>query len=142
MSNFEFDANDFVNKLTVTETKTLATAFEVVEDSLDDLDRIASNIAPIDDSLLRKSSKKTVGLDKKGIVGELSFNATERTGKKKFNYAYWTHEMDYELGEKSANAPGTDGYHVGNKYVERPLKGEAERWVREWAQKIRQGIDG
>lgn len=142
MSGFEFDASDFISKMTRIEARSIDAAVKGMSDSLDDLERIASNIAPIKSSILRKSSQKTVGLSENGdVVGELTFNAVEKRGGKPFNYAYWIHEMDYNLGERSAGAPGTDGYSVGNKYVERPLKGESERYVKEWAQRIARGID-
>lgn len=141
MSGLEFDPSDFISKLTGTEARTLDSGVTAVQDSLDDLDRIATNIAPIDKSNLRKSSKKKVGLESKGLVGELSFSVIEESGKGKFNYALWIHEMDYNLGVRSAGAGGTDGYSVGNKYIERPLKGESERYIKEWAQEIRKGID-
>lgn len=138
MSGFEFDASDFISKLTGTEARALDAGFTAVGDSLDDLDRIATNIAPLDSSTLRKSSTKTVGLESNAVVGELSFSAVEKTGSRRFNYALWIHEMDFNLGPKSQG--GTDGYSVGNKYVERPLKGESERYIRNWAEAIAKGF--
>lgn len=140
MSNVEFDPSDFISKLTSTEARALDSGVTAVRDSLDDLERISSNIAPIHLSNLRKSSHKTVGLDSSGIVGELNFSIIEKTGNGQFNYALWTHEMDYGLGPRSQGAGGSDGYSVGNKYVERPLKGESNRYMKEWAQAISKGI--
>ncbi len=140
MSEFEFDASDFINKLSGTEARALDSGVTAVRDSLDDLDRIASNIAPINLSNLRKSSHKTVGLESNGVVGELNFSIIEKSGNRRFNYALWTHEMDYGLGPRSQGAGGSDGYAVGNKYVERPLKGESDRYIKEWAEAITKGI--
>lgn len=136
MSEFEFDASDFIAKLTVSETQALGASLIAVQDSVDDLKRISSEIAPISMSGLRKSVKGTVELDPKGIMGVVSFSVTETSAKGRFNYALWTHEQDYELGEQSQAAPGTDGYHVGNKYLERPLKGESDKYVSNWAKAI------
>lgn len=139
MSGFEFDVSDFVAKMSGVEARAIDSGLQGVQDALDHVDRIASNIAPLDDSVLRKSSKKTTGLKGNGdIVGELTFSAIEKHGNKKFNYAYWIHEMDYELGPKSKG--GTDGYAVGNKYVERPMKGESEKIVKDWASSIARGM--
>lgn len=141
MSNFEFDASDFLVHLDTKDKNTERNARVAIQDSLDDLKRISSEVAPIKDSTLRKSVKTKVNDDPLGISGEVSFSAIEKHGNKSFNYAYWIHEEDYNLGERSANAPGTDGYHVGNKYLERPLKGESERYIKEWAERIAGGLD-
>ncbi|MDT2236653.1 hypothetical protein P7H19_10590 [Paenibacillus larvae] len=34
----------------------------------------------------------------------------ETSKRGRFNYALWTHEMTYKLGEQSQAAPGVDGY--------------------------------
>lgn len=141
MSGFEFDASDFLSHLDTNERNVMKAAKTSVEDSLDDLARIATDIAPIDDSDLRKSANKETEITDKGIEGKLTFSAIEKRGYRRFNYAYWTHEMDYNLGEQSSMAPGTDGYHVGNKYVERPLKGESERYIGDWAKDISKVMD-
>lgn len=139
---FDFDASDFFAHLNVKEKNILHAGKEAVQDSLDDLKRISSEIAPIKDSGLRKSVTTETEVTVDGVVGELNFSVTEKTGNKRFNYALWTHEMDYELGNQSKASPGTDGYSVGNKYVERPLKGEAEKWVNNWARNIAKETDG
>jgi|SRR5699024_7826936 len=140
MAEFEFDPSDFLDKLASKEEKAVSIGVPAVQDSLDDLERISSNIAPLDTSLLRKSSTKKVSTTDKGIEGELSFSAVEQSGNGNFNYAYWTHEMEYKLGPKSRG--GTDGYEVGNKYIERPLKGESEKYVKHWAEMISKGLMG
>lgn len=141
MSNFELDVSNFVSKLTVTETKTLANALTSTQDVMDDVKRISSEIAPIDSSRLRKSVETSVKLEPRGIIGEIKFSAVEESKKGKFNYALWLHEQEYNLGDKSQAAPGTDGYEVGNKYLERPLKGESEKYVKMWAETIGKGFD-
>lgn len=126
--SFEFDTSDFMNLLKVKESDIKESTSERMHDCLDDLARISTNIAPIDKTTLRRSETDEVFEENGQIVGEISFSATEDNGGR-FNYAYWTHEMDYELGEQSASSPGTDGYDVGNKYVERPLKGESKKYM-------------
>lgn len=140
--SFEFDASGFFAHLDTKERNVVLAAKEGVEDALDDLERISSNIAPIKSSTLRKSAEKRVKEISGGIEGELSYNVTESTGGKRFNYALWTHEEDYNLGARSSASPGTDGYEVGNKYLERPLKGESEVYVNFWVEKIAKEMDG
>ena len=141
MANFEFDASDLFNHLTDKERRTLQVQEIAVQDSIDDLKRISSEIAPIKDSGLRKSVTTETEITAGGVVGEVHFSVLEKTGDGTFNYAYWTHEMDYNLGPRSAAAPGTDGYHVGNKYLERPLKGESQKYVNNWAKAISEVMD-
>ncbi|AYA78605.1 hypothetical protein DOE78_18845 [Bacillus sp. Y1] len=113
-----------------------------VHDSMDDLKRISVNIAPIDEGDLRRSASYRVTPKADGVVGELTFSVTtDSPGYGRFNYAYWTHEIMENLGPKSKAAPGTDGYEVGNKYVERPLKGEAEKYKRWIAEEIKEAVD-
>jgi len=140
MSEFEFDADDFISKMTITEAKMVGAAADALGDSADDLARIASEIAPIKGSGLRKSVTKAIKLGSNGVTGEVSFSVTEKSGGKSFNYALWTHEQDYNLGEQSGASPGTDGYQVGNKYLERPLKGESQRFIDDWAKAIARGL--
>ncbi|WP_261796313.1 hypothetical protein [Bacillus licheniformis] len=107
-----------------------------MEDNTDDLARIAQNIAPIDKATLRRGMQKKVKLSRDRLIGEVSFRAVEDG----FNYAIWTHEADYNLGPTSAQAGGTDGYTVGNKYLERPLKGEAEKYIRNVVEAVREEL--
>lgn len=136
MSGFELDVESFIKELSTKEAKALNAGVISMEDSVDDLGRISSEIAPIKLSPLRKSVRKTVGLGSLGIVGEVTFGVTETSKSGRFNYALWIHEADYNLGEQSLAAPGTDGYAVGNKYLERPLKGESDKYIKWWAESI------
>ncbi|MEC1426625.1 hypothetical protein P9D51_10965 [Bacillus sonorensis] len=124
--NFTIDASDFLRGLEVTDDEVIGAAAEAMEDNTDDLARIAQNIAPINKGILRRGMKKKFTLTRNRMIGEVSFRAVENG----FNYAIWTHEADYNLGPASAQAGGTDGYTVGNKYLERPLKGESDRYLR------------
>ena len=137
----EFDGSNFLDYLNRVESAYDDASDRALERSIDDLLRISSQIAPLSLSTLRKTGKSKYKWAKGGI-GEVWFSATENTsGYGRFNYALWTHEMDYNLGEKSAAAPGTDGYHVGNKYIERPLKGQSDKYVNWWAQEVRGALD-
>lgn len=131
MKNFEFDTSRLVAHLNRKETLVNHAAKQTMHDAVDDLARISSNITPIKKSTLRKSHNKEVEAERNQVVGEVSFSVVEADGLGGFNYALWIHEMDYNLGPQSAESPGTDGYHVGNKYLERPLKGEAQKYI-EW----------
>jgi hypothetical protein len=129
MSDFTFDFSQVLGNLTEITTEVKVAAKLGVQDSVDDLKRIAVDIAPIDSGDLRRSAHAKVTQRGKDLVGEVTFNVTNAIGGRQFNYAIWTHEAEYKLGPKSELVPGTDGYTVGNKYLERPLKGEANKYV-------------
>lgn len=137
---FTLDFSDLLRGMDFTEKATQEAVKRGVHDSMDDLKRISVNIAPIDEGDLRRSASYRVTPKAHSVVGELTFSVTNESSAGRFNYAYWTHEMDYKLGPTSAGAPGTDGYHVGNKYLERPLKGEAEKYKRWIAEEIKDAV--
>lgn len=140
--SLEFDASDLFAHLDLSSLKAQKAMIDGMHDAVDDLKRIATDIAPIDKGILRASGNATVRPQGIGIVGEVTFNAVENSpGYGRFNYALWTHEYDYELGDQSKAAPGTDGYSVGNKYLERPLKGERGKYVGWWQDEIKKALD-
>jgi hypothetical protein len=140
--SLEFDTSDLFTHLVEKDKRVLLAMVTGMEDAVDDLRRISTDIAPIDKGILRASAKTSMRQNKGGIVGEVSFSAVENSeGYGRFNYALWTHEADYNLGEQSKAAPGTDGYSVGNKYLERPLKGERDKYVKWWQDEINKALD-
>jgi hypothetical protein len=140
MSGLEFDFASVVANMEAATLRVRQAAKLGVQDSVDDLKRIAVDIAPIDSSDLRRSGHATVTETSTNIIGEVSFSAVDTTGGQHFNYAIWIHEGEYNLGPLSAAAPGTDGYEIGNKYLERPLKGEAEKYVRWIAEEVEDAV--
>jgi hypothetical protein len=136
----EFDFSGVVANMADATARVRLAARNGVQDSVDDLKRIAADIAPIDSSDLRRSGHATVRQTPQETVGEVSFNAVDNSSGQRFNYAIWIHEGDYNLGPLSRAAPGTDGYEVGNKYLERPLKGEAEKYMRWIAEEIEEAV--
>jgi hypothetical protein len=139
---FEWDASSLFSHLNTKEKATEKVAEQRVGDATDDLARISSNIAPIKSSNLRQQVDKSVNKKTGSIVGEVSFSAVENSsGYGRFNYALFTHEYMTSLGELSQASPGTDGYEVGSKYVTRPLEGERERWLKEWATGVKEVLD-
>ncbi|MBX6361284.1 MAG: hypothetical protein IRZ03_14530 [Acidobacterium ailaaui] len=140
----KLDFIDFLAHLDRKEAAVLKAEHDALEDATDDLLRISSNIAPIDTGQLRRSGRKEITMRGAGheLVGHVYFSATEESGKYgRFNYALWTHEMDYNLGPVSRQAPGVDGYEVGNKYLERPLRGESRKYLRWVAEEIGKVMD-
>jgi hypothetical protein len=137
MSTFEFDFSRVIANLESEMVRVHAAAKNGVQDSVDDLKRIAVDIAPIDSGDLRRSGNAKVRETPRQIVGEVSFSAVDTSSGERYNYAIKMHEGEYNLGPLSRQAPGTDGYEVGNKFLERPLKGEANKYIRWIAEEIR-----
>ncbi|MCS0827386.1 hypothetical protein NX029_26080 [Cytobacillus firmus] len=105
---------------------------EAVHDVTDDLVRTSSETAPHWKGILEQSYGKSVTWRGNQCVGVVDYSVKEDG----FDYAVWIHEGEYQLGEKSeekASAGGGVGmsgksYPVGNKFLTRPLYGEAETY--------------
>ncbi|AQR77187.1 hypothetical protein ABNB59_16450 [Paenibacillus larvae] len=135
--SLDFDISDFLAKTQASVTSVMQAGKAGMQDSVDDLARIGTDIAPIDKGTLRRTVDTKVKASKDSVVGEVSFSAVETSKRGRFNYALWTHEMTYKLGEQSQAAPGVDGYSVGNKYLSRPLYGEQSKYWKWVADSIR-----
>lgn len=133
-SYFEFDASDFFSQLTGSEESVKVNSMTALDDAAQDLLRISREAAPLDEGALRRSGKVSKFLDPNALVAEVSFSAV----KGNYNYAYRMHEDEYQLGPSSVG--GTDGYNVGNKFLQRPLEGESERYIRQISEAISRGL--
>lgn len=85
--------------------------------------REARDIAPIDSSNLRKQIQAEVF--NPGVNGyvEIEANATQDTGGKRFNYAYYIHEQD--AGGRQLRAPGTE-----KKFLDKSAEKQQSEWQR------------
>jgi hypothetical protein len=97
-----------------------------MKESMKDLHRVASETTPYDEGDLEMGGFHGVDIAGAEITGWVGFEAFN----KGFNYAIWTHEETYNLGEGSQKKSGGHGmsgasYPVGNKYLSRPHEGEA-----------------
>ncbi|MGF9741581.1 hypothetical protein ABEX38_29880 [Priestia megaterium] len=101
-----------------------------MKDCMQDLNRVASETAPLDKGDLEMSGTDDVKKTGTGIQGSVGYEVWNTKGKKDFNYAIWIHEETYNLGDKSLAKAGGKGlsgksYKVDRKYLERPFYGEA-----------------
>lgn len=139
----DFNTSAFISKLKMTEKNAQKAAQKAVEDCTLELERIASEITPIDKGTLSRSSSRRVKVTGQGIIGEVEFAVREGS----MNYALWIHEGVYQLGEHSKARGGTTGwsgkyYAVGRKYLERPLKGEQAKFYEYIGNQIKGSIGG
>lgn len=135
----EFDSSDFMRHLAANEAAVVANATMAIQDATDDLLRIARDIAPIDSTDLRRSGATHLFTEPNKYIGEVAFGVT----KGNFNYAYKIHETEYRFGigtAMAAAAGGTDGYHVGNKFLQRPLEGESAKYMTWLTEAILRGL--
>jgi hypothetical protein len=136
VSGLDIDFSHFLNHLELTDARVKVAVRTGMQDSVDDLKRIAVDIAPIDSTDLRRSGQATVTEIGGRVIGDVTFTAIDNG----FDYATWIHEGEYNLGPLSAQAPGTDGYSVGNKYLERPFRGESDKYLRWIAEEVKDAV--
>lgn len=133
MAGFTLDFGSFDGNMQRIESGVNNSTKKAMHDCVDDLARISSNIAPIDKSSLRKSHKKTVKQQGDQVVGEVSFSAF---GRGNFNYAIAMHEWSYTPSVTGA----FNGYAIGSKYLERPLKGESQKYLQWLGEGVQKGL--
>lgn len=103
-----------------------------LKEAMKDLERVASETAPLDEGDLEMGGEHDVDKHSKGWQGWVWFEAWNDNPNRSydFNYAIWIHEETYNLGEKSRQKGGGQGmsgktYPVNNKFLTRPHEGEA-----------------
>ena len=133
MAGFTIDFSSFDGNMNRIANDVKHSTKQAMQDCVDDLARISSNIAPIDTSSLRKSHKKTVKQQGDQVIGEVSFSAF---GRGNFNYAIAMHEWSYT----PSSTGSFNGYAVGSKYLERPLKGESQKYLRWFGEGVQKGL--
>ena len=100
--------------------------------SMKDLERVASETTPYEEGDLEMGGFHGVDKQSDGVMGWVGFEAFNDNPNRSydFNYAIWIHEETYNLGDGSKQKSAGSGisgksYPVGNKYLTRPLEGEA-----------------
>ena len=80
MAGFNLDASDFLRGLTAVQANVVRKGKDGIQDATDELLRISRGIAPISTGVLRASGKSRLFIRGRGIVGEVSFSATNQSG--------------------------------------------------------------
>jgi len=117
------------------------TSIEAMKECMKDLERVASETTPYDEGDLEMGGFHGVDVAGSKIEGWVGFEAFN----KDFNYAIWTHEETYNLGEGSQSKTGGSGmsgksYPVNNKYLTRPFEGEAPAYRKLIEQEIKDAL--
>jgi len=139
----DFDTTQFMTRFSSIDRSAQNAAREALEDCTLELERIASEITPIDKGTLSRSSTRKIKRSGENIIGEVEF-AVHEGG---YNYAIFMHEGVYNHGAGTIARGGTTGksgkyYYAGRKFLERPLKGEAESFFEYIAQKVEAAVGG
>lgn len=95
-----------------------------MHDALDEWKREATDIAPLDKGTLRRGIDTRIEGDGFDLTGEVSAVAIEDSGKGRFNYAYYLHEVKGEI--KNPTTPGTEA-----KFLDIPAEKNEKKWMRE-----------
>lgn len=137
----DVDAKQFQQALKQVEGQAVSVAEQAMNDVIDELIRISSEITPFDKGVLTASHTRNVKKTFGGIEGSVTFSAREGD----FNYALWIHEGIYNHGEGTMQRGKTAGwsgktYYAGRKYLERPMKGEQQAFLKHIAKEIKSKI--
>lgn len=122
MARFRVDV-DFVDRTRLLNKRVKSGMRNAMTDVVLDMKRVASMSAPHNTGFLEKNAQHEIFVGSQGIEGSVSFSAVERG----FNYAQWTHDENYELGEKSKRKQGgkskfgSGRVPVGKGYLENTL---------------------
>lgn len=127
---FELDLTRFAHALHNAAETIADGAKRGLHDALDEWRREATNLAPLDKGTLRRGiHTPPIEGDGLNLTGEIVANAIEDTGKGRFNYAYYIHEVKGEI--KNPTTPGTIA-----KFLDVPAEQHAEKWMREIEREI------
>ncbi|WP_314587920.1 hypothetical protein [Paenibacillus terrigena] len=132
----DFNFDDFFKSLDWSKVAVKDGAAEGMHDATDDLLSKSRDLAPLSDGggTLRRTSGKNVEVSGDEVSGEVYFSATERDKNGEvYNYALITHELGDSF--KNPSTPGTQP-----KYLERPMKENAERYKQMVADSIRREL--
>lgn len=127
MTKFTLDLGKFMKAVQQSPQAAGRGAKLALGDIKDDWVRGAVDLAPIDSSNLRKQIEGKsggVGLNK---YVEVSANATQDTGGKRFNYAYYIHE--HNAGGRTLKLAGAEKKFLDAAMEKR--KSEYRRWLEE-----------
>jgi hypothetical protein len=125
----------------------LAATKRAMNNCVDDLVRTSSEATPHDKGFLDESWDREVKVENGEVVGAVGYGVREkdRSGNVT-NYAVWIHEGTYNLGEgslaKSGGDSGLSGKHypVGNKFLERPFKGDSKSYEKHIADMVKEAL--
>lgn len=116
---------------------------EAILDVTLDLKRVASQSAPHDTGYLERNAKHEIYTASNYVEGSVGFSAVHSG----FDYAKWTHDEHYNLGEKSQRKRGGKSRYggatvpVGTGYLENALNFNKQGYMNHIKDKYREALD-
>ena len=141
MARFKVDVS-FVDKSKLLNSKVKKAVKDAVTDVTLDMKRVASQSAPHDTGYLEKNAQHEVHVASQFVEGSVGFSAVENG----FNYAEWTHDNHYELGEKSKRKRGGKSRYggatvpVGTGYLKNALNLNRQGYMNHLRDKYREAL--
>ncbi|ADP32899.1 hypothetical protein [Bacillus atrophaeus] len=141
MARFSVRA-DFVDRSKLISRQIKRTMEGAVLDVTLDMKRVASMSAPHKSGFLEKQAQHEIYASSNYIEGAVSFSAAHNG----FNYAKWTHDADYKLGDKSEKKRGGrsrfggGAVPVGKGYLENTLSMNRSGYMNYLEEKYRQAL--
>lgn len=114
---------EFIDKTKLLRGKVKKAMKDAVLDVTLDMKKVASASAPHASGFLEKNAQHNISVASQYVEGSVSFSAMHRG----FNYAKWTHDANYKLGDKSKKKSGgkskfgSGTVPVGKGYLENTL---------------------
>lgn len=122
MADFRFNLNKLRRAIEHSPAAAGRGANRALGDIKRDWVREARDIAPLDKNNLRKQIQADVFNPGTNGYIEIEANATQDTGGKRFNYAYYIHEQD--AGGKSLLTSGTE-----KKFLDKSAESQKSEWL-------------
>lgn len=121
--DFEFDLTKLERALREIPESAYKAAKRGLHDALDEWKQESTDIAPLDKATLRRGIDTRIDGDGADLAGEISAVAIESSGKGRFNYAYYLHEVKGEIANPTT--PGTEA-----KFLDIPAEKNEKKWMR------------
>ncbi|WP_235694705.1 HK97 gp10 family phage protein [Brevibacillus agri] len=124
MMEIEFDLSKFERALREMPEVVFTAAKRGMHGALDEWRQEAVDIAPLDKGTLRRGIDTRIDGNGLDMAGEISAVAIEDSGRGRFNYAYYLHEIKGEIANPTT--PGTEA-----KFLDIPAEKNEKKWMRE-----------
>ncbi|MCG5252621.1 HK97 gp10 family phage protein [Brevibacillus agri] len=120
----EFDLAKFERALREVPEVVFKAAKRGMHDVLDEWRQEAVDIAPLDKGTLRRGIDTRIDGNGLDMAGEINAVAIEDSGRGRFNYAYYLHEVKGEIANPTT--PGTEA-----KFLDIPAEKHGNKWMRD-----------
>lgn len=132
--SLEIDLSRFISAMEAAPEVAGEAAKTGLHDVLDDWRRESTDLAPLDKGTLRRGIDTHVDGEGINLDGEVTAAAVEVASRgkwagRRFNYAYWLHEVYPEKHGPAFKNPTTDG--TIPEFLDKPADRNDEKWVRQ-----------